>query len=148
MKFKNKILSFLLVATAATSCIDGFEEINSDPNKMYEVSLPSIFPGTVYRTMNTISALNLNRMLSYSRYVTIGYAQGAWSDTGDGYYRNFYVEILRDLNDLDKRYENDANNRNYKGIVKTWKAFVYYQMISLWGPVGLSDFGLQTSDKR
>lgn len=148
MKFKNKMLSFLLLATAATSCVDDFEEINSDPNKLYEITLQSIFPGTVYRTMDKISELNLNRMLSYSRHVTIGYAQGIWNDTRDGNYRTFYVDILRDLNDLDKKYENDANSPNFRGVVKTWKAFVYYQMISLWGPVGLSDYGLQTSNKR
>lgn len=148
MKLKNKIIPFLFLATAVAGCIDDFEEINSDPNKMYEVTLQSIFPGTVYRTMNVISELNLNRMLSYSRYVTIGYAQKEWGETGDGLYRQFYVDILRDLNDLERRYENDANAKNYNGIVKTWKAFVYYQMLSLWGPVGLSDTGLDTQDKR
>lgn len=148
MKLKNKILPFLFLATATASCIDDFEEINSDPNKMYEVNLQSLFPGTVYRTMNTISELNLNRMMSYSRYVTIGYAQKVWDEKGDSYYRQFYVDILRDLNDLERRYENDANAKNYKGIIKTWKAFVYYQMLSLWGPVGLSDTGLDTADKR
>lgn len=147
MKLKNKIIPFLFGATAFTGCIDDFEEINSDPNKMYEVTLQSIFPGTVYRTMNVISELNLNRMMSYSRYVTIGYAQKEWGETGDGLYRQFYVDILRDLSDLEKKYENDANAKNSKATVKTWKAFVYYQMLSLWGPVGLSDAGLNTQDK-
>ena len=46
MKLKNKILPLLLLASTAVGCTDGFETINSDPNKLYEVNLQSIFPGT------------------------------------------------------------------------------------------------------
>ena len=52
MKLKNKILPLLLLASTAVGCTDGFETTNSDPNKLYEVNLQSIFPGTVYKTMN------------------------------------------------------------------------------------------------
>ena len=57
MKLKNKILPLLLLASTAVGCTDGFETINSDPNKLYEVNLQSIFPGTVYKTMNAIVTL-------------------------------------------------------------------------------------------
>lgn len=147
MNLKNKIISILLIVITCISCTDDFDEINSDPNKIYDVTLQNIFPGSVYRTMNVISELNVNRMMSYSRYVTLVHAQKAWGETGDGLYRQFYVEILRDLNDLEKKYANDETTQNYNGIVKTWKAFVYYQMLSLWGPVGLSDYGLETQEK-
>ena len=78
------------------------ETINSDPNKLYEVNLQSIFPGTVYKTMNAISELNNNRMWSYSRYITNVAFQTPWNERGDGFYRKFYVEILRDLEELAK----------------------------------------------
>lgn len=39
MKLKNKILPLLLLASTAVGCTDGFETINSDPNKLYEVNL-------------------------------------------------------------------------------------------------------------
>ena len=61
MKLKNKILPLLLLASTAVGCTDGFETINSDPNKLYEVNLQSIFPGTVYKTMNGIRQLTLKR---------------------------------------------------------------------------------------
>ena len=141
MKLLKKIGLLLFVAGSAIGCTDGFEETNSDPNKLYEVNLPQIFPGTVYRTMQTISELNYNRMMSYSRYVTIVAYQGAWSDKGDGNYRKLYVEILRDWNAMEKKYAEDPAKPNSHAIVKTWKAFVYYQMLPLWGPVGLSDTG-------
>ena len=104
MKLKNKILPLLLLASTAVGCTDGFETINSDPNKLYEVNLQSIFPGTVYKTMNAISELNNNRMWSYSRYITNVAFQTPWNERGDGFYRKFYVEILRDLEELAKAY--------------------------------------------
>lgn len=53
MKLKNKIFSLMLLATIAVGCTDDFESTNSDPNKLYNIELRNIFPGTVYRTMNT-----------------------------------------------------------------------------------------------
>ena len=47
--------------------------------------------------MNAISELNNNRMWSYSRYITNVAFQTPWNERGDGFYRKFYVEILRDL---------------------------------------------------
>ncbi len=107
------------------------------PNKLYEVNLQSIFPGTVYKTMNAISELNNNRMWSYSRYITNVAFQTPWNERGDGFYRKFYVEILRDLEELAKAYD-DGSLPNSLAVVKTWKAFTYYQLLSLYGPVGLS----------
>lgn len=148
MKLKNKILPLLLLASTAVGCTDGFETINSDPNKLYEVNLQSIFPGTVYKTMNAISELNNNRMWSYSRYITNVAFQTPWNERGDGFYRKFYVEILRDLEELAKAYD-DGSLPNSLAVVKTWKAFTYYQLLSLYGPVGLSHAGMDGgTDKR
>ena len=148
MKLKNKILPLLLLASTAVGCTDGFETINSDPNKLYEVNLQSIFPGTVYKTMNAISELNNNRMWSYSRYITNIAFQTPWNERGDGFYRKFYVEILRDLEDLAKAYDS-GSLPNSLAVVKTWKAFTYYQLLSLYGPVGLSQAGMDGgTDKR
>ena len=148
MKLKNKILPLLLLASTAVGCTDGFETTNSDPNKLYEVNLQSIFPGTVYKTMNAISELNNNRMWSYSRYITNVAFQTPWNERGDGFYRKFYVEILRDLEELAKAYD-DGSLPNSLAVVKTWKAFTYYQLLSLYGPVGLSHDGMYGgTDKR
>lgn len=148
MKLKNKITTLLLAATAlTTACTDSFEEVNSDPNKIYTVTFQSIFPGTVYRTMNVISELNAQRMLSYSRYAVIAYAQTAWQGT-DGIYREFYVDIMRDLRALEKQYESDDSNRNTYATILTWKSLVYYQMLSLYGPVILSDANFEDTSKK
>lgn len=147
MKLRNKCLAMLMAAAAMAGCTDGFEEVNSDPNKIYDVKLSNILPGTVYRTMNVISELNYNRMMSYSRYVTMIPFQNAWQGT-DGVYRQFYVDILRDLKALEKAYAGDAEHVNSYNIVKTWKAFIYYQLLSLYGPVCLEDSYFDDVSKR
>lgn len=143
MKLKHKIFALMATAGIFVGCTDGFETINQDPNKIYEVNLQSIFPGTVYRTMNVISEANYNRLWSFGHQVTYIPGQNLWGESGDGYYRQFYVEVLRDLNALEAESNDDPAQPNTNAIAKTWKAFVYYQMLSLYGPVGLTQMNFE-----
>ena len=142
MKLKNKIFSLMLLATIAVGCTDDFESTNSDPNKLYNIELRNIFPGTVYRTMNTISDLNYYRMWFYSRQMASRAFNSVWSERGDRYLSSFYVDILRDLESLDVKYTATGDKPNALGVVKTWKAFIFYQLTSLFGPICLSDMGM------
>ena len=119
----------MLLATIAVGCTDDFESTNSDPNKLYNIELRNIFPGTVYRTMNTISDLNYYRMWFYSRQMASRAFNSVWSERGDRYLSSFYVDILRDLESLDVKYTATGDKPNALGVVKTWKAFIFYQLI-------------------
>lgn len=144
MKLKYNIFALVLLAATAVSCTDGFETTNTDPNKLYgnNVELRNIFPGSVLRTMNAISDLNYYRMWYFSRQMaSIAFSQ-PWNERGDNYYNQFYVGILRDLKTLDDKYTAEANKPNALAVVKTWEAFVYYQLTSLYGPIGMSDTGM------
>lgn len=147
MKLIKNIGILSLAALSLASCTDGFEGVNSDPNKIYEVTYQSIFPGTVYRTMNAISALNQQRMFSYSRYVSAIAFQNAWSGSAD-VYKQLSIDVLRDLRALDNQYANDAANKNSYGAILTWEALVYYQMTSLYGPIIMSEAGYHGSDQK
>lgn len=147
MKIKYRLLSLLTVALCFTACTDDFEDVNTDPNRLYTPQMQSIFPGTVYKTMNVISELNYNRMWSYSRQTAVPAFNVAWTGT-DGIYREFYVDILRDLNALDKKYRDDAEHPNTDAVIRTWRAFVYYQILSLYGPTGLDGAKFDDIDKR
>ena len=147
MKLLNKIMSISATALLLVGCTDGFEDINSDNNKIYTPTFQSIFPGTVYKTMNLFSQLNYYRMWSYSRYVTVQAFQGGMRDGNDGYYRTFYVDILRDLRAMEKEYANSSNKNSYAAIL-TWKVLLYYNMTSLYGPVMMSDAGYESVEKK
>jgi hypothetical protein len=128
-------------------CTDGFEDINKDPNKLYEVDFNYVFPGTVYRSMNNLAELNFNYLLTYSRYAVIQAFCGPREDEGDGFYNRFYVQILRDLEKADKEYEGKEGYENRWAVVKTWKAYTYYIMASMYGGIAMSDAMLTEENK-
>lgn len=147
MKILKNIMSLSAAALLLVGCTDGFEDINSDKNKIYMPTYQSIFAGSVYKTMNLFSQLNYQRMWSYSRYVTVQAFQNGWLGGNDGVYRTFYVDILRDLRALEKQYA-DGSNKNAYAAVLTWEAMLYYNMTSLYGPVMMSDAGYTSVDKK
>lgn len=148
MKTKH-ILSLLLaiVLLINGSCTDRFEDINRNPNKFYSIDINQIFPGTVLRTMQTVGELNLNYLMTWSRYATRQAFCGPRQDVGSGNYQKFYVDILRDLENLESEYEGKVGFENRHAIVKTWKAYCYYVMVSLYGGIPMSDAILNDENK-
>ena len=130
-------------------CTDKFEEVNTNDNVMYEAELPNIFAGTIYRTMNTVAEFNFMNGNLFARYLVLGFRTTPSQDEGNGYFRKFYVDILRDLNDAELLYEGREGFENRSAIAKTWKAYVYYVMVSMYGGVPMSDALLTgNSNKR
>jgi hypothetical protein len=144
-KIYGIILSALLFL--GSGCTDGFEEINKDPNKLYDVDFNYVFPGVVYRSMNNLAELNFNYLLTYSRYAVIQAFCGPRQDEGDGFYNRFYVQILRDLEKTDWEYAGKTGYENRLAIVKTWKAYTYYIMASMYGGIAMSDAMLTDENK-
>ena len=143
MKIKSYILpAFLALGCTifSTGCTDDFEEVNTNPNKVYNVDLGDVWSGTVKRSMDFFSEVNYNRLLNFSRSIVVQYNTNPGQDTGDSYYKKFYVEIMRDLMALERRYsENPDDFGTRLAIIKTWKSYCYYMMASLYGPVPMSD---------
>ncbi|MDR1121027.1 MAG: SusD/RagB family nutrient-binding outer membrane lipoprotein [Dysgonamonadaceae bacterium] len=142
-------LSVLLIITAVLGgCTDNFEEINSNPNKLYNTDFKYIFPGTVYKTLKLFGDMNYNYFLNNSRLVTIQFKTVPNEDTGDTYFRQAYIDILRDLEQVEKDYTGKEGHQNRLAMVKTWKAYVYYLMASLYGPIPMSDALLDDGESR
>ena len=74
----------------AVSCTDNFEDININPNKIYEANMESIFPGSVYKTINAMAELNYNQMCWWARYSGhFGGSVDMNESTSDSFYKNF-----------------------------------------------------------
>lgn len=132
-----------------TACTDDFEDVNKNPNKIYDVELGDIWSGTVKRSMDLFSEINYNKLLNFSRSVVVQYSTNPSQDTGDGYFKKFYVEIMRDLVSLERRYEkNPEDYATRLAIIKTWKSYCYYMMASLYGPVPMSEAISDGSDNK
>ena len=132
-----------------TACTDDFEEVNSNPNKIYKVDLGDVWSGTVKRSMDFFSEVNYNRLFNFSRSIIVQYSTNPSQDTGDSYFKKFYVEIMRDLVALERRYsENPEDFGTRLAVIKTWKSYCYYMMASLYGPVPMSDAISDGSDNK
>jgi hypothetical protein len=142
-----KTLTFLLITLLFFNCTDRFEEINKDPNKLYQVEFNYVFPGVVYRSMNNLGELNYSYLMTYSRYVVVQAFCGARMDESDGFYKRFYVQILKDLEDAINVYTDKEGFENRLAVVKTWKAYTYYIMTSMYGGVSMSDALLSDDNK-
>jgi len=129
-------------------CTDDFENINKNPHKLYEVDFNYVFPGTVYRSMNNLGELNFDYLMTYSRYVVIQAFCGPRENEGDGFYNRFYVQILRDLETTEKEYSGKEGYENRLAVIKTWKAYTYYIMASMYGGIAMSDAMLSEENEN
>jgi hypothetical protein len=139
MKKIAYIVSFILLGAAFQSCTKDFEETNRNKNKIYTVEVNDVFAGTVVRTMRLIQDLSFNKLMNFSRYAVVGFATNPSQDTGDNYFNQFYVGILRDVLKLEKEYTGKKEYANRLAMVKTWKSYVFYMMASIYGSVPMSD---------
>jgi hypothetical protein len=128
----------LLIMGAGYSCTDDFEDINKNKDKFYSVDLNNVFPGTVKRSMHLIGEVNYNKLLNFSRYGIVQSGTNPSQETGDSYFNQFYVGIIRDLEILDRDYSGKEGYENRAAIVKTWKSYIYYMMVSMYGSVPMS----------
>lgn len=138
MKKTSYILLCLLLASAFLGCKKDFEEINTNKNKVYDVDVNDIFSGTVVRTMRLIQELNFNKLMNFSRYTVVGFATNPSQETGDNYYNQFYIGIVRDLLKMEKDYEGKPEYVNRLAMVKTWKSYIFYMIASIYGSSPMS----------
>ena len=132
----------LLLTGLLLSCTEGFEELNTDPNRPKEIT-PGVMLGQVqYRIVN--SSINAARSFTHElmqvdaprssagggglhRYVVTPGA-GVWS----GFYNN--------LNDIQDIYAiaDRLNETNYKAIALVYKSWAYSILTDLYGDVPYS----------
>ncbi len=146
--YKIWFLSLLVGGAFLYSCTDDFEETNTNPNKFYTTDFKYVLPGSVYKTINVISDLNYNYLLNYSRLVTVQVRTVPSENLSDTYYRQVYSDILRDLESVETDYTGKEGHKNRLAMIKTWKAYAYYILVSLYGPVPMSDAILSIEEKK
>ena len=140
MKLKYFIPSALLSLSALVACTDDFAEVNTNPNKVYDVELEHVFAGTVKRTMDIYAELNYRFYLNASRYAVVRFVGIPVEELDDRQMRTWYINVLTDLVLLERRYEQDKDVYAHRlAIVKTWKSYCYYVLASTYGPVPMSD---------
>ncbi|GAB6010669.1 SusD/RagB family nutrient-binding outer membrane lipoprotein [Viscerimonas tarda] len=148
MKKLAYILITFLLLVGINGCTDDFSEINTNPNKLYNVELDDIFAGTVKRTLDMFGQTNFEKWLNFSRYDYLSYATAIGQDEGNGIFQRSYVQILRDLEVLDTRYAGKEEYNNRRAVVLTWKSYIYYILASNYGPIPMSEAIVQGNEVK
>lgn len=139
MKKIMYLLAGLLFFTGVTSCEDRFEEANTNPNKIYNVRLQDVFPGTIYKSLDCMAELNYNYFMWFSRYSFLTFRGPSDKDNTSGAFTKMYVDILKNLQIGIDKEKNIPEAINRVQIAQIWKAYVYYFMASSFGPMPMQD---------
>lgn len=141
MKYINKLILgagvFLSLSMSFSACTDDFDETNRNPNKMYEASFDFVFPGVVYNSMKTLQEINYRYLVSLARYNVHWFEQ---KDTEDyNKMLDLYTKSLKDLKKLENQYVGVEGYNNVASVLLTWKCYIYYNLVTTWGDVPLSE---------
>ncbi len=141
---KYKILVLLTVIALLTGCSKEWLDINNDPNQPDKPYINLLLPGIQYDIADYLS----------TGYMNLGYITGTYvhqissresidqygiaADDAEGYWELLYSRPLTDLDLLiEQGTENDY--MKYVGIAKVLKAYVFSQMVDVWGNIPYSE---------
>jgi len=132
------------VLIAVMSCTDNFEELNQNPNSFNEGPPENVFAGVVRNTLDVMDGDMADQIWwVYGNYYGSKGGQFGhyfWTQSGlDGFWRKFYVNILKNNQEIIDNYGDDPDYANRVYIAKIWKSYVYSTMVSLWGGVPMND---------
>ncbi|MDR1459163.1 MAG: SusD/RagB family nutrient-binding outer membrane lipoprotein, partial [Bacteroidales bacterium] len=139
------ILLSICTFCIGSSCVDDFNEVNKDPNKIYMVTPQHVFPGVVHNTLNYTAELNHKFFAWQARYVHLWPSP---KDTEDmsGIYRDIYMKIVNNLEKLADVYVDAPESKNASCMIMTWKAYIYSLLAGSFGGVPMSTAATEQLD--
>lgn len=142
MKKTLIILSFILAGMV--SCSKGFEEMNMNPNQLSEVNPEFLLNTSVYQTLN--ASCGSIKKTALDNYVQYNYGQtnqyGRYGDVPTSTsqcFKNFYNGALLPLQIIADKVGDEDSYSNRFQISRIWKAYVFSQVTSIWGPVPMTN---------
>ncbi|PWJ55322.1 SusD-like starch-binding protein associating with outer membrane [Dyadobacter jejuensis] len=140
--FKKAYIPFILFLSLLLSCTDGFEDLNTDPNRPKEINPGVMLSQLQYRIVNTTidEALDFTHELMQvdaPRTSTDGGGMHRYVITpGNAVWSNFYL-YLTDIEDM-YQIADELQENNYKAIALIYKSWSYSILTDLYGDVPYS----------
>lgn len=142
-----KKITFLLTtvfALTVSSCTGSFEETNTDPNRIEEISPGTLLNPIIYglASHNADRAYNItfNLMQVSLPYPSISgglhrydVINGIGNSSWNAYYK--WAKNIKEMESASDRFEDE----NYKAIALTLKAWVYSNLTDLFGPIPMQE---------
>ncbi|GHU68290.1 hypothetical protein FACS189413_04810 [Bacteroidia bacterium] len=149
MKMKKQYLSIiagLIALLAMNACTDGFEEINTNPNRLTTTEPEFIFGLSPVSTLRTIGGAGNGAVRANNWFIFGNYSQ-MWSVVGGGgpafnaegaaddLWNNLYGNALKPLFNIVNNYDNNPGYTNRVAMAKIWRSYVFSLLVGMYGPL-------------
>lgn len=138
------IISFILLFSACKDWLD----INNDPNVASDIKINLILPSVQYDIATDLSlgshnigyvcGVYVHQLSTREEYDQYGINGGSYANTS--YWSDLYSGPAKELDVLIKKGE-DQDNLIYAGIGKIMKAYLFSQIVDIWGDVPYTEYG-------
>ena len=142
----NKFYIFLFIGLLIlSSCDNGFEEMNTDPNNPTSIPAELLIPGITTRAMNNMYTTFVNGDMGVAWAQQISKVQ--YNDEErfyprnsviDALWNNMYEDVISDANQMYKLAEADGNN-DLMGVALILKAYGFSVLTDCFGMIPYSE---------
>ncbi len=157
---KKVITAILIIFFGASSCDNGFEELNENPNAVRELDPGSKFSNVILRSAGDgFENLRANLIYSSTMIQHMSATGGIWA--GDKYLYNAewsgawfqrgYNDMVKIIEDIIFQLETDPENRYSEemlAIARIQRVFIYHRITDLYGDIPYSEAGKGFIDKN
>ncbi|MCL1932955.1 MAG: SusD/RagB family nutrient-binding outer membrane lipoprotein [Candidatus Azobacteroides sp.] len=153
MKMKKQYLSIIAGFVALLTmgaCTDGFEKINTNPNRLTSAEPEFIFGLSPVTTFRAIGGAQYGETRANNWYVFGNYGQ-MWAVEGggaphfsadgasDAIWNDLYSKSLTPLFNIIDNYGDNVGYKNRVAIAKIWRSYVFSILVGCYGPIPYTD---------
>lgn len=138
----KKLFSIIIVTSLILTSCNDWLDINNDPNNPTELQMNKILPGVYfdisddlgmgYNTLGYVASVYAHQLTTREHYDQYGILGSSYAVTT--YWDDLYTGPLQDLETLIEMAD-ESENTYYAGIAKMMKAYIFSQMVDLWGDI-------------
>jgi len=151
MKKQSLLIAVSLVALLTmNSCTDGFEKINTNPNRITATEPDFIFGLSPVSTLRALGGAGNGAGRANNWYIFGNYSQ-TWAVEGgsaphfsadgasDELWNNLYSNSLKPLFNIIVNYNDKPAYKNRVAIAKIWRSYVFSILVGMYGPLPYKD---------
>lgn len=144
------IIAGLVALLTMSACTAGFEEINTNPNRITATEPEFIFGLSPVSTLRTIGGAGNGAVRANSWYIFGNYSQ-MWAVEGGGaphfsadgasedLWNSLYGNALKPLFNIIGNYNDNSGYKNRVAIAKIWRSYVFSMLVGMYGPLPYKD---------
>jgi hypothetical protein len=148
-QYVSIIAGFIALLTM-NACTEGFEEINTNPNRITAAEPEFIFGLSPVTTLRAIGGAGENASRANNWFIFGNYSQ-MWSviggsepgftagGAGDALWNELYSNSLKPLFNIINNYSDQPGYKNRVALAKIWRSYAFSILVGLYGPLPYTD---------